>query len=129
MSGHRQAFLSGIIHRDISEGNVMLSDDIMSFFMGFLLDFDYGFDWKEVLKRAGRVVNEANWKQYVEEYNRSLPQRDRPAPPELEIPFIGPTTEDRSTSEHLDALRMEWLARMKMKERTVRTINLASPML
>ena len=129
MSGHRQAFLSGIIHRDISEGNVMLSDDIMSFFMGFLLDFDYGFDWKEVLKRAGWVVNEANWKQYVEEYDRSLPQRNRPAPPEREIPLIGPTTKDRSTSEHIDALRMEWLARMKMKERTVRTLNLASPML
>ena len=107
----------------------MLSGDIMSFSVSFLLDFDYGFPWQEVLKRGGRVVNEADWKQYVEEYNHSLPQRTRPAPPEREIPLIGLTIKDRSTSEHMDAPRMEWLSRMKSKERTVRTIQLASPTL
>ncbi|EPS95918.1 hypothetical protein FOMPIDRAFT_1100799, partial [Fomitopsis schrenkii] len=60
--GHRQAYRAGIIHRDISENNVMLSDDLMSFFVGFLLDFYYGFNWKELLKRAGWEVTEESWK-------------------------------------------------------------------
>ncbi|EPS95934.1 hypothetical protein FOMPIDRAFT_1103409, partial [Fomitopsis schrenkii] len=62
--GHRQAYRAGIIHRDISENNVMLSDDLMSFFIGFLLDFDYGFNWKDLLKKAGWEVSEASWERY-----------------------------------------------------------------
>ena len=45
--GHRQAYLAGVSHRDISENNIMISDALASFFVGFLFDFDYSFDWKE----------------------------------------------------------------------------------
>ncbi|KAI0730061.1 hypothetical protein C8Q72DRAFT_776846 [Fomitopsis betulina] len=116
--GHRQAYLAGIIHRDISENNVMLSDDMMSFFFGFLLDLDYGFNWKEVLERAGWEVSEASWKRYVEEYDRSLPKRTRPAPPEMDIPLMAADDKDGSNDDPTARLRKAWLERMKMKERT-----------
>ncbi|KAI0729236.1 hypothetical protein C8Q72DRAFT_944115 [Fomitopsis betulina] len=116
--GHRQAYLAGIIHRDISENNMKLSDDIMSFFFGFLLDLDYGFNWKEVLARAGWEVSEASWKRYVEEYDRSLPARMRPAPPETEIPLMGTKNKDESKIDAVVQLQKAWLKRMKMKERT-----------
>ena len=99
----------------------MLSDDLMTFFVGFLLDFDYGFNWKEVLRKAGWDVREADWERYVEEYNRSLPRQDRPAPPEVEIPLTGPIKDDL-TEEAKTALE-KWEARMKLKERTVRPID------
>ena len=107
----------------------MLSDDMMSFFVGFLLDFDYGFNWQEVLKKAGWEVSEASWKRYVEEYDSRLPHRMRPAPPEQEIPMMTPTNEDnlKSPTERIDALREEWLARMKVKERTVSVMCSLSP--
>ena len=97
----------------------MLSDDMMSFFFGFLLDLDYGFNWKEVLQRAGWEVSEASWKRYVEEYNRSLPERQRPAPPETEIPLMAADDKDDSNDDATARLRKAWLERMKMKERTV----------
>ncbi|EPS96112.1 hypothetical protein FOMPIDRAFT_1053569 [Fomitopsis schrenkii] len=95
---------------------VMLGDDMMAFFVGFLLD--YGFNWQEVLKSAEWEVSEASWKRYVEEYDRSLPQRKRPAPLELKIPLMGPTNKDQSTDEDMLAYQKAWLARMQMKERT-----------
>ena len=38
----------------------MLGDDLISFFVGFLLDFDYGFNWTrtQLLKVAGWEVTE-----------------------------------------------------------------------
>ena len=39
------AFEAGIMHRDISEGNVMIANG-----RGFLHDFDYGFNWKLFLR-------------------------------------------------------------------------------
>ena len=105
----------------------MLSDDMMSFFVGFLLDFDYGFNWQEVLKKAGWEVSEASWKRYVEEFDSRLPHKKRPAPPEREIPLMGPTNEGGLPKERMDALREEWLARMKMKERTVCVMRSLSP--
>ena len=129
MVGHRQAFRAGVIHRDISENNVMLGDDMMAFFVGFLLDFDYGFNWREVLQKAGWEVSEESWKRYVEEYDSRLPHRMRPAPPEQEIPMMAPMNEDnlKSPTERMDAVREEWLARMKVKERTVCVMRLPSP--
>ncbi|KAH9930115.1 uncharacterized protein B0H18DRAFT_1209607 [Fomitopsis serialis] len=114
--GHRQAYQAGVIHRDVSEGNVMICDTRMAFFVGFLLDFDYGFDWKAALMHAGFPVNEANWKMFVEKYNESLTHPVRPGPPEKIIPFLGPHTTDGSP--HTKAAREQWEARMKMKERT-----------
>ncbi|EPS97689.1 hypothetical protein FOMPIDRAFT_1081812, partial [Fomitopsis schrenkii] len=37
--GHKLAFLAGLIHRDLSDGNVMIHDGDL--FSGFLLDLDY----------------------------------------------------------------------------------------
>ena len=39
------AFQAGIIHRDISEGNITIVNG-----RGFLHDFDYGFNWKLFLQ-------------------------------------------------------------------------------
>ena len=101
----------------------MLSDDLLSFFVGFLLDFDYGFNWMALLKQAGWEVTEGNWKRYVEEYDRNLPKRGRPAsaPPETEIPPMGAANEDDITEE-AKAERENWKIRMKLKERTVRIV-------
>ncbi|KAH9930133.1 uncharacterized protein B0H18DRAFT_995345 [Fomitopsis serialis] len=114
--GHRQAYLAGVIHRDVSEGNVMLCDTWIIFFAGFLLDFDYSFDWKAALRHAGMPVNEANWKMFVKQYNESLAQPGRPGPPEQKIPVLGP--HNTNASPHAQAAREQWEARMKMKERT-----------
>ena len=118
------AFEAGIIHRDISEGNVMIATG-----RGFLHDFDYGFNWQDVLKKSGWEVSEASWKRYVGEYDSRLPHRMRPAPPEQEIPMMAPMNEDnlKSSTERMDTLREEWLARMKVKERTVRLMRSLSP--
>ena len=126
MVGHRQAFRAGVIHRDISENDVMLGDDMMAFFVGFLLDFDYGFNWREVLQKAGWEVSEESWKRYVEEYDRSLPQVLRPAPPECEIPLKGPVDQEAGGDGSTLPPFQEWLARMKMKERTVRMTALCA---
>ena len=61
------------------------------FFDGFLLDFNYGLDWRVNLRKAGWEVSEVGWQRYVEEYNRGLPHRRRAAPPDRDIPPMGPT--------------------------------------
>ncbi|KAH9930116.1 uncharacterized protein B0H18DRAFT_1209608 [Fomitopsis serialis] len=114
--GHRQAYQAGVIHRDISEGNVMICDTSIASFTGFLLDFDYGFDWKAALKHAGLPVTKASWKTFVEKYNESLPYRHRPAPPEQQ-PVLDPHDAD-VTNPEAKAAREKWEVRMKMRERT-----------
>ncbi|TFY58394.1 hypothetical protein EVJ58_g6444 [Rhodofomes roseus] len=116
--GHRQLFQQGIIHRDISEGNVMIYDGWIHVFVGFLLDLDYAFDWKTALKHAGyERTDEATWKRFVEEYNKSLPHPARPAPPEKEIPLLFCKKEDGKDLGN-EAEREAWKTRMRMKERT-----------
>ena len=124
MVGHRQAFRAGVIHRDISENNVMLGDDMMAFFVGFLLDFDFGFNWREVLQKAGWEVSEESWKRYVEEYDRSLSRRKRIFPLDWEDAQIHPTNHEKVHDESPLPTREELLVRMKMRERTVRTTAL-----
>ena len=72
----------------------------------------------ELLKRAGWEVTEENWKRYVEEYDRNLPKRGRPAAPESEIPPMGAVNQEGITEE-VKAERENWRVRMKLKERTV----------
>ncbi|EPS97267.1 hypothetical protein FOMPIDRAFT_1128690, partial [Fomitopsis schrenkii] len=57
--GHKLAFLAGLIHRDLSDGNVMIHDGDM--FSGFLLDLDYAFDWMEALKLVGLPAEREAW--------------------------------------------------------------------
>ncbi|KAH9838663.1 uncharacterized protein C8Q71DRAFT_856596 [Rhodofomes roseus] len=116
--GHRQLFQQGIIHRDISEGNVMIYDGWIHVFVGFLLDLDYAFDWKTALKHAGyEQIDENAWKQAVKEYNKNLPHRTRPAPPEKEIPLLLCKKEDGKDLGN-EAEREAWKMRMRMKEQT-----------
>ena len=61
------AFKAGLIHRDLSDGNVLIHDGWL--FTGFLLDLDYAFDWMEALRLSERPVDEAAWETYVAEYN------------------------------------------------------------
>lgn len=39
-SGHQLAYKAGVLHRDVSPGNVMISEETKAF-KGFILDFDY----------------------------------------------------------------------------------------
>ncbi|EPS93538.1 hypothetical protein FOMPIDRAFT_1055899 [Fomitopsis schrenkii] len=123
--GHRQRYLSRVIHRDISEKNVVLSDDTTTCFVGCLLDLDYGFNWREFLKRAGWEVSEVSWKRYVEEYDCSLPERMRPVPPERDIPLMGLANEDGLNDDAILLIREVSLAQTKMGERMVRIMALS----
>ncbi|KAH9917492.1 uncharacterized protein B0H18DRAFT_1034360 [Fomitopsis serialis] len=72
--GHQVAFEAGIMHRDVSEGNVMLVNG-----RGFLHDLDYGFDWKNFLHKLGYEDTIASWEQYVLT-EKGIPRADVPAP-------------------------------------------------
>lgn len=40
ISGHQLAYMAGILHRDVSPGNVMITEESKRF-KGFITDFDY----------------------------------------------------------------------------------------
>ncbi|KAF9808132.1 hypothetical protein IEO21_07968 [Rhodonia placenta] len=61
--GHQRAYEAGIIHRDISEGNVLLAED--ESFTGFIGDFDHSFNWKTFLKERGLEVSRESWEKYA----------------------------------------------------------------
>ncbi|KAH9930130.1 uncharacterized protein B0H18DRAFT_1117183 [Fomitopsis serialis] len=114
--GHRQAYRAGMIHRDISEGNVMIVDDGMCSFVGFLLDLDYAFDWKAALRHAGWPVNEARWKEFVNAYNENPPDPHRPVPPETHTPVFGPGAKDNIGQDNeFDQAKLQ--VKMKLRER------------
>lgn len=48
------------MHRDVSEGNVMIADG-----RGFLHDLDYGFDWMSFLNDLGFEPTEESWEEFV----------------------------------------------------------------
>ena len=100
----------------------MLSDDMMSSFVGFLLDFDHGFNWMEVLKRADWEVTEESWKRYVEEYDRNLPKRKHHSAPQKETPAMCAANQDDITEE-AKAGPEGWGIRKKLEERTVRGMS------
>ena len=47
LKGHRQAWEAGILHQDISVGNILISEHPQDRMRGFLLDFDYSSMTKE----------------------------------------------------------------------------------
>ncbi|EPS97246.1 hypothetical protein FOMPIDRAFT_1052466 [Fomitopsis schrenkii] len=75
--GHRLAFKAGMIHRDLSDGNVMIKDG--GPFDGFLLDLDYAFNWMEALKLAGGEISEEAWAALVDQFNEQVADFERPA--------------------------------------------------
>ncbi|EPS92699.1 hypothetical protein FOMPIDRAFT_91439, partial [Fomitopsis schrenkii] len=63
-----QAYERGIIHRNISERNVMICRDPGSLFKGFIHDFAYGFSWLRFLGHHEWVAELARWLQYCAEH-------------------------------------------------------------
>ena len=68
------AFEAGIMHRDISEGNVMIANG-----RGFLHDFDYGFNWKLFLRFLDYEDTEESWEEFVRT-ERGIPRTSTPEP-------------------------------------------------
>ena len=48
VSGHRQAWEVGVLHRDVSAGNILISERPEKRLRGFLHDFDYSSMTKEI---------------------------------------------------------------------------------
>lgn len=110
------AFKAGLIHRDMSDGNVMIMDN--GLFSGFLLDLDYAFNWIEALELAGEEVSEDAWAAFVEKYNQQVADIARPAFPGEEVPVLVQKA-GMKPRRGADS-SASWTERMKMKERTVR---------
>ena len=64
---HRLAYELGVIHRDISEGNVMMARRSARF-RGFIQDFDYSFSWRQFLRKREMEISLAGWEQYCKEH-------------------------------------------------------------
>ncbi|KAH9915212.1 uncharacterized protein B0H18DRAFT_959408 [Fomitopsis serialis] len=80
VEGHRRAYKSGIIHRDVSEGNVMISR-LRAAFAGFIQDFDFSFSWRRFLQKRGWDVNLATWEKYCVEHGHEPPRDDEKTDP------------------------------------------------
>ncbi|TFY58765.1 hypothetical protein EVJ58_g6212 [Rhodofomes roseus] len=63
VEGHRQAYEAGLVHRDISEGNVMIAPKGARF-RGYIQDFDFSFCWKWFLQKRKEKVDLATWEEY-----------------------------------------------------------------
>jgi len=61
--GHQLAYEAGVLHRDISDGNVMMGETPRQ--PGFITDFDNGFNWKSFMRARG-------WKDDLESWNRFI---------------------------------------------------------
>ncbi|EPS97259.1 hypothetical protein FOMPIDRAFT_1052476 [Fomitopsis schrenkii] len=116
--GHRQAFIAGLIHRNLSDGNVMIHDGGM--FSGVLLDLDYAFDWMEALELAGRPVDKEAWAAYVEEYNRSVDHFRRPECSVDDVPTLY-AGRDMPSGSGVDPAT-SWAQRMKINLKRTGTL-------
>ena len=116
------AFKAGLIHRDLSDGNVMIMDG--GWFQGFLLDLDYAFDWIEALKLTGvEVADEAAWAKLVARHNESKVARQR-RPKIVSQKEKTPVLVGKDADLPSTPARANWKERMQMKERTVRLLPL-----
>ncbi|KAH9836362.1 uncharacterized protein C8Q71DRAFT_907950 [Rhodofomes roseus] len=73
IEGHRQAYLAGVIHRDISQGNVMIVRNADGTTRGFIHDLDYASSWKHFLssRSKDKPATLSEWEKYArEEYGR-----------------------------------------------------------
>ena len=81
------AYRAGIMHRDVSEGNIMIANG-----RGFLHDFDYGFNWKLFLQFLDFEDTEESWEEFVKT-ERGIPRTSPSEPvawPRAQMP-PGPT--------------------------------------
>ncbi|KZT63070.1 hypothetical protein DAEQUDRAFT_742137, partial [Daedalea quercina L-15889] len=73
-----EAYNEGIIHRDISKGNVMIARNNGAF-AGFIQDFDYSFSWKRFLKKHGMKPSLTSWEKYCVEHGHEPCNKNDPA--------------------------------------------------
>ncbi|EED84136.1 predicted protein [Postia placenta Mad-698-R] len=64
--GHQRAYEAGILHRDISDGNVMFNTTVDALSAGFISDFDQAFNWKRFLQLRGWAPTLASWQKFVD---------------------------------------------------------------
>ncbi|KAH9919939.1 uncharacterized protein B0H18DRAFT_1106455 [Fomitopsis serialis] len=67
----------GVIHRDISEGNVMIAPEGAAF-SGFIQDLDYSFNWKWFLYRRKMQVDLAKWEEYCVQHGYEPRSKEDP---------------------------------------------------
>ncbi|KAH9915730.1 uncharacterized protein B0H18DRAFT_1215343 [Fomitopsis serialis] len=72
IQGHRKLFEGGVVHRDISEGNVMISRNPESQCTGYIQDLDYGLNWIRFLKELGWGSEEAEWDAFVRDESAKI---------------------------------------------------------
>ena len=53
------------MHRDVSEGNIMMSRDPNVPYTGFVQDFDCGLNWKNLLTKLGLADEWDDWDEFV----------------------------------------------------------------
>ncbi|EPT02668.1 hypothetical protein FOMPIDRAFT_1105917, partial [Fomitopsis schrenkii] len=77
IKAHKRAYEAGILHRDISRGNVMLRRKADGSVGGFLHDFDYASNWKRFLADMQSDTSLAAWHAYtLEEYKKDMAKRN-----------------------------------------------------
>ncbi|KAH9915732.1 uncharacterized protein B0H18DRAFT_1124684 [Fomitopsis serialis] len=77
--GHRAAYEAGVMHRDISEGNVMISRNPNDTFKGYIQDFDYGLNWAKLLEFLKHDTKLEDWDAFVQSESAKLKEARREA--------------------------------------------------
>ena len=70
-----EAFEAGVMHRDVSEGNIMMSKDPNAPYKGFVQDFDYALNWRKFLAQLGLGDKREDWDKFMEEECAKLIQK------------------------------------------------------
>ncbi|KAH9922495.1 uncharacterized protein B0H18DRAFT_1212573 [Fomitopsis serialis] len=65
IEGHRRAYEAGVLHRDVSRGNIMMGRRPDGTSFGFLHDFDYASNWKVFLASKNILAGLVQWEQYA----------------------------------------------------------------
>ncbi|KAH9831785.1 uncharacterized protein C8Q71DRAFT_714969, partial [Rhodofomes roseus] len=77
VEGHRQAYEAGVLHGDISEGNVMIAPRDAPF-SGYIQDFDLSFSWKSFLQQRMDKVDLATWDEYCVQHGHEICEGEGP---------------------------------------------------
>ncbi|KAI0729798.1 hypothetical protein C8Q72DRAFT_951625 [Fomitopsis betulina] len=73
ITAHKRAYQAGIIHRDVSRGNVMFRRNANGSARGFLHDSDHASNWKRFLADIQSSDSLAAWEAYTwEEYQKDV---------------------------------------------------------
>ena len=70
-----EAFEAGVLHRDVSEGNIMMSRDPNVPYKGFVQDFDYALNWRKLLAKLGLGDKREDWEKFTEDECAKLIQQ------------------------------------------------------